>query len=177
MYSWSAVNGTITGGSGTPNVTFTAGRSGSVGLSVTVTNAQGCSASNTASISIGGTCAQSLYTVQPCRVVDTRGPNAPALAAQYFRTFPVTGLCGIPYTALAVSANLTVTQGTDFGDLRAFPDGGPFPPTSVINYGPGQTRANNAILSLGPHGQIVIQCDQAIGGTVEFILDVTGYFQ
>jgi hypothetical protein len=45
-YTWSISNGTITAGSGTDKITYTAGVSGSVSLSVTVTNSTGCKASS-----------------------------------------------------------------------------------------------------------------------------------
>jgi DNA/RNA endonuclease G (NUC1)/fibronectin type 3 domain-containing protein len=52
-YTWSITNGTITGGAGTPSITFTAGSSGSVHLGVTV-SASGCSASGTADVATSG---------------------------------------------------------------------------------------------------------------------------
>ncbi len=45
-----------------------------------------------------------------------------------------------------------------------------------MNWRPGQTRANNAILSLGPAGDITTHVDQA-SGSVHLIIDVNGYFQ
>jgi len=41
----------------------------------------------------------------------------------------------------------------------------------------GQTRANNAVLTLGAAGDIVILCDMPGSGTVQVILDVNGYFE
>jgi len=46
-YAWSITNGSITGGNGTPSITYTAGSLGSVHLAVTVTSGAGCSASST----------------------------------------------------------------------------------------------------------------------------------
>ena len=71
---------------------------------------------------------------------------------------------------------LAVTQPTAAGDLRLYPGGAPLPLASSINYTAGQTRANNAVPSLGASGQLAIRCDQA-SGTVHAILDVTGYFE
>jgi hypothetical protein len=51
-YTWGITTGTITGGTGTRSITFTAGASGSVGLTITVQNASGCFASNSTSIPI-----------------------------------------------------------------------------------------------------------------------------
>jgi hypothetical protein len=128
----------------------------------------------------GSSTCGAFYTVTPCRVLDTRstsGPyGGPALVAGASRTFVLAGQCGIPTTATAVSSNLTVTQPTAAGDLRALPGGLPMPTVSVINYKAGQTRANNANVSLGGSGEIAVRCDQA-SGSVHFILDVTGYVQ
>ncbi|MEA2417146.1 MAG: hypothetical protein QOI58_3803 [Thermoanaerobaculia bacterium] len=51
-YAWSITNGSITGGSGTASVTYTAGSSGGVHLTVTVTTAAGCSANGTADAAV-----------------------------------------------------------------------------------------------------------------------------
>jgi len=121
----------------------------------------------------------SFYTLAPCRVIDTRGAvgplGGPALVAKATRTFPVAGHCGIPSTAKALSVNVTVTQSTAAGDLRLFAGGATLPMVSTINYGMGQTRANNGVTSLGATG-LAIRCDQA-SGTVQAIVDVNGYFQ
>jgi DNA/RNA endonuclease G (NUC1) len=50
-YAWSITNGTITAGAGTNNISYTAGSSGTVHLSITVTS-NGCSASSTADAAI-----------------------------------------------------------------------------------------------------------------------------
>jgi metallopeptidase family M12-like protein/IPT/TIG domain-containing protein len=119
------------------------------------------------------------FTLTPCRVLDTRNPTGPlggpAIAAAANRTFAVAGQCGIPAAARAISANVTVTQPSADGDIRVFAASGAMPATSVINYQAGQTRANNALLSLGPGG-VAVHCDQP-SGTVQLILDVNGYYQ
>jgi len=51
-YSWSITNGTITSGQTAQTVTYTAAATGPVGLTLTVTNAAGCSATNSASVSV-----------------------------------------------------------------------------------------------------------------------------
>ncbi len=122
----------------------------------------------------------SFHTLNPCRVVDTRvaaGPlGGPALAAGASRSFPVVGRCGVPATAWAVSTNLVVTNPTAAGNIRIFPGGTPVPPSSSVNYAAGQTRANNATVSLGPAGDVAVFCGQA-AGTTDLILDVNGYFE
>jgi len=121
-----------------------------------------------------------LFTVTPCRVIDTRnatGPyGGPALSGGTVRTFVLGGQCGIPAGASAVSLNVTVTQSTAAGDVRLFAGGSTIPLVSTLNYGAGQTRANNATVTLGIGGDMTVRVDQA-GGTVQFIADVNGYFQ
>ena len=112
------------------------------------------------------------FSVAPCRAVDTR-TDLP-LAAASVRTFVIGGACGIPASAKAVSINITVTSPTAAGDLRLFPNGTALPLVSTINYRAGQTRANNAIVSLGAAADLSIRCDQATG-TVHVIIDVNGY--
>ncbi|MFN2385935.1 MAG: PQQ-dependent sugar dehydrogenase [Thermoanaerobaculia bacterium] len=179
-YDWSIQNGTITSGDSARLVTFTAGASGNVVLSVTVTNGGGCTAVGSLGVATFASCARRFHTVPPCRVIDTRGPTGshggPALIANTDREFSLAGRCGIPASAQAVSANVTVTQGTHLGHLRMRPAGTPIPPNSTINYSPGQTRANNAILPVRSGGDLAVYCAQAAGG-VHFIVDVNGYFE
>ncbi len=134
----------------------------------------------TATATLTPTPGVSFYTLNPCRVADTRGPSGPyggpALVANADRTFVVAGQCGIPSGAVAVAFNFTVTQPTALGDLRTVPGGGPLPLVSTMNWRPGQTRANNAITPLGPSGDIVAHVDQA-SGSVHLIIDVNGYFR
>jgi hypothetical protein len=137
---------------------------------------------NTSEFSPCFTASSSFYSLPPCRVVDTRNPagtlGGPALVANVDRTFTLSGVCGVPVGATAVALNVAVTQSTAGGDLRLFAATTPLPLVSAINYNPGQTRANNAIipLSTGAGGGLTVRVDQP-SGTVHLILDVTGYFQ
>ena len=122
----------------------------------------------------------SFNTLAPCRLLDTREANGPTtgkgLPASSDRLFVAKGSCRIPSTAAAAALNVTVTQPTDFGDLRLYVRDALLPPASVINYGPDQTRANSIVVPLGAEGEIVVRCDQ-LSGTVHLIIDVTGYFE
>jgi hypothetical protein len=123
------------------------------------------------------------FTVSPCRLADTRNATGaaggPALGANTSRTFPASGACAVPATAKALAVNLTVTGATAGGNLRLYPAGAPLPLASAINFGAGQTRANNAVVRLGTAGGIGVRCDMPAGSGQEthFILDVTGYFE
>jgi len=121
------------------------------------------------------------YTLTPCRLIDTRGPAAPLggppLQPAGDRLFALTGVCGVPLAAQAVSLNLTVTGGTAPGLLRLYPGDQALPATSNINYALGETVTNNAVMSLSRDGlgTLKVRCESA--GTVQFILDISGYFQ
>ena len=120
------------------------------------------------------------YTLAPCRLVDTRGPagplGGPALASGTVRGFTLRSHCGIPATAVSLAVNVAVTGSTAAGYLTLYAAGTPRPPTSAINFAAGRTRANNAVVGLGTAGDVAVFAGQA-SGTVQFILDVTGYFQ
>ncbi len=139
------------------------------------------------SVSVAGACQASpppalkFYTLTPCRLIDTRnaaGPLAgPALQPNVDRLFALAGVCGVPVDAKAVSINVTVTGGAALGNLRLYPGDQALPATSTINYNMGQTRGNNAVISLGQDGlgSLEVHCTSA--GAVNLILDVNGYFK
>jgi uncharacterized repeat protein (TIGR01451 family) len=118
------------------------------------------------------------FALTPCRVADTRiGLGGPVVQGQETRVFPVAGLCGVPLSATSISLNVTVNQATAAGDVRLFEAGQPVPNASTINYVPGKTRANNAIVKLNGAGAIAAYAGQAAGSTVHLIIDVNGYFE
>jgi hypothetical protein len=127
----------------------------------------------------------SFFSVQPCRLVDTREPigpsGGPQLDANTERSFPVKGRCSVPTTARAVALNVTAAQPTDSGDLRLYPAGSPAPLASTINFAASKVRANNALILLGTDGagnHLTVRVDMPPGssGHVHLVLDVTGYF-
>lgn len=123
------------------------------------------------------------FTLSPCRLVDTRnvpdGPLAgPALSASSTRIFDViSALCGIPAGAKAITVNLTVAEPAAPGFLTIYPGGGAVPFTSTISFAAGQTRANNAIVTLATDGSGTFNVANGAAGAVHFILDVNGYFE
>ncbi|HQQ77855.1 MAG TPA: VCBS repeat-containing protein [Thermoanaerobaculia bacterium] len=133
-----------------------------------------------------GTCAPRapaptvFHPLPPCRVLDTRGTfgplGGPALAPMTPRSFNVTGVCGIPALAVAISANLTVTNVTGSGELIVFPSDVAQPGTSSVSFRAGRTRANNALVYLSATTTTFSVFNNCIAG-VDFILDVNGYFQ
>jgi hypothetical protein len=128
----------------------------------------------------GATAPLDFYTLTPCRLVDTRNPagtlGGPAMSSGAVRDFPLTGICGVPANAKALSLNVTVVGGTGLGYVR-FAPGCQLPVTAIIDFGAGQTRANNALLALGAGGVLRASASLNGAGTVHLILDVNGYFQ
>jgi hypothetical protein len=121
------------------------------------------------------------YSVTPCRVVDTRNTagayGGPALAANVSRDFALSGQCGIPPDAAVAVGNLTVVNATGAGDLKAYPTGTASPTATAISFAPGKTRANNSLLLCGTPDLSVTVLPVLASGSVDFILDVSGYFK
>jgi uncharacterized repeat protein (TIGR01451 family) len=118
------------------------------------------------------------FTVAACRAVDTRGADAPPLAANTTRVFQLSGHCGIPSGAKVVAVNLTVVGPQAQGHLEVFPgDQGTPSGLSVLNFGPGQTRSNNALLLLATDGSGTVKVLSATSGSVNLVVDVVGYFE
>src|SRR5213078_2840091 len=85
-YAWSIVNGTITSATNIQNITYTAGASGTVGLTLTVTNASSCSASKTVNVTINANPAAPAITPTPAQVCASSTGNqasGPAGATTY----------------------------------------------------------------------------------------------
>jgi PKD repeat protein len=116
------------------------------------------------------------YTVLPCRLLDTR--NGTALQSGVTRLLNVSGACGIPGNARAISVNVTVVSPTALGNVVFFPGNYPSPVTSTIHYLAAATRSNNAILPLSTDGTATLAALATVqnSGTVHLLLDVNGYF-
>ena len=131
--------------------------------------------------SIGLPAGSLFYTLAPCRLIDTRNPagpaGGPALPAGQTRGFALSGACGIPASAKALSVNVTVTQPAAAGYLSVYAADQQPGGTSAISFAAGQTVANNAVLRLSGDGAGAIAVLAGSPGNVHFILDVNGYFQ
>src|SRR5438445_105971 len=66
----------------------------------------------------------------------------------------VTGRGGVPATGVsAVVLNITAYKPTNSGSLTVYPTGIPRPPTSNLNFVPGQVVPNLVITPVGPDGK------------------------
>lgn len=86
---------------------------------------------------------------------------------------PVTGGCGVPAQAQAVSFNVTVTNTLGAGFILAYPTGGAAPTVSTVNDVAAQTIANAAVVPLGTDGKATFVAGAS--GT-DLILDVNGCY-
>ena len=113
------------------------------------------------------------FTLAPCRAVDTRGPDAPGLAAGQARVFNLAGRCGVPVTARALALNVTVVQPASGSYLRLYPGDDVGTSTTTVSYLPARTRAGNATLLLSADGAFGAYAD----GALHLVIDVVGYYE
>ncbi len=120
------------------------------------------------------------YTLPPCRVLDTRGPDGtfggPFLRANLVRSFPVgSSSCGAPANAAAYSLNITVVPHGTLGYLSAWPAGQPQPVVSTLNSIDGTILANAAIVPAGT-GVNAGGVSFFAPNDTDLIVDINGYF-
>ena len=123
-----------------------------------------------------------LVGITPVRVLDTRGaaggpigiPAAKKLGAGETLDVAVAGVGAIPTNATAVAVNITIDEDATLKSfLTIWPAGQVRPNASANNAEPGLVAANSAIFELGTDGKLSV-FNQL--GSVNVILDVTGYF-
>lgn len=116
----------------------------------------------------------------PCRIADTRpegnkwtGFGPPSIALGGTRVFALAAAgCGIPSSATAVSANITVVPKGYLGFLTAWQAGQSKPLSSTLNSWNGRVVANAAILPVAEGASISIY----VANETDVIIDVNGYF-
>jgi len=111
----------------------------------------------------------SLYTVAPCRVVDTRKG---AGAFQGVLEFGVeSSTCAPPSAAEAYVLNATVVPSASLNYLTLWPAGSPQPVVSTLNAEDGAVTSNMAIVPT-TNGSV----DAFTSDPTNLILDLSGYF-
>lgn len=122
------------------------------------------------------------HTLTPCRLLDTRqadGPyGGPAVPPQSQRAVVATGRCGIPATARALAANVTVVQPPQAGSFVFFPADDAVPNANTISFVAGQVRANNAVIALASSGSGALAFfNSAPSLSAHLLIDVSGWFE
>ena len=114
-----------------------------------------------------------LYTMTPCRILDTR--YAAPVSPYSTLNVQVGGICGIPSDAVAASLNVTSVLPTNSGHLSLYPTDATRTVAIASAYRQGKTRATSAIIKLSRNGMLTIynKCDDA----VNVIIDVSAYFR
>jgi hypothetical protein len=112
---------------------------------------------------------QALYTVAPCRVLDTRSSSG-----SFNGALPVniTGRsCGVASSAEAFVLNATVVPSGGLGYLTLWPESEPQPVVSTLNADDGAITSNMAIVPTA-NGSI----DAFSSNPTQLIFDISGYF-
>lgn len=116
------------------------------------------------------------YTVTPCRLYDSRDEDGPFTPGEQ-RELQVATECGVPYNAVAVTANLTAVDATSTGSFIVFPDSTEPTTTNTVSYRPGINVAVGGIhpLATSGLGTLSVLADLP-EGQADLAFDVTGYF-
>src|SRR6202142_941159 len=116
-----------------------------------------------------GTGGLSLYTLTPCRVIDTREGNGQFSGE--LTVDVVDSVCAPPSTALAYVFNATVVPVGGLGYLTLLPDTEQRPVVSTLNAIDGAITSNMAIVP-----NINGKTDAYASGITQLILDISSYF-
>ena len=113
----------------------------------------------------------SLYSLNPCRVLDTRNPPGSPPFNGKIDVNVASSPCGTSATAKAFVLNGTVVPPGALGFLTLWPQGAPQPLASTLNAGDGAITSNLAIVPT-TNGQI-----SAFGSNpTHLVLDISGFF-
>jgi hypothetical protein len=175
-YAWSITNGTITSATNIQTITYTAGASGTVGLTLVVTNASGCSATNTSNVTINPNPATPTITPTPAQVCASSTGNSaagPAGATSYAWSISngtitsATNIQTVTYTAGAsgtVGLTLVVTNASGCSATNTS--------NVTINAKPNATITAAASAQTGSTGNVASVANAGVGAT--YAWSVTG---
>jgi hypothetical protein len=123
-----------------------------------------------------------VHMITPARIMDTRGfptidgqsQGGGSVGPNATRDLDVTGRGGVPASNVtAVVVNITVTEPTMPGYVTAFPGDVAKPNASNLNFVPGETVPNLAIVRVPASG--IVKFYNLFGNT-HLVVDVVGYF-
>lgn len=109
------------------------------------------------------------FLPSPNRIYDSR--DFGKFAANETRTITVPAAVA-PRGCTGIAANITVTQGTQYGFLKIWPGHGSEPTASVLNWNAGTDVANALPIGISSSGQLMIKAISP----VHVIVDVTGVY-
>jgi spore germination protein YaaH len=120
------------------------------------------------------------HALNPARILDTRngtGGLSGKFSAYRARTFQAAGAGGVPFGAVAITGNLTVTQQSAAGYLFMGPIPTNNPTSSTLNFPVGDNRANAITVALSTGGTLsVTYVAASTNSTTHVVFDVSGYF-
>lgn len=120
------------------------------------------------------------HPITPCRMVDTRdadGPvGGPTILGNEERAFSAADICGVPSSAKALAAIITVVGPQASGFFTLYPLGTSRPVASSVNFAAGQVMNNNQFISLSTDGSASFNAYNGSPAVADLIVDVTGYF-
>ena len=120
--------------------------------------------------------------VSPARILDTRngigtGGKVAKIPAKGSVTLNIAGADdgALPASGIsAVSLNLTAVDATSNGVITAYPSDQSLPVVSNLNYSPGHTIANMAIVPVDGTGQVTFYNNSS--APVDLLVDADGYY-
>jgi hypothetical protein len=115
--------------------------------------------------------------VTPTRLLDTR-PAGTLFPGGIIAVNPDSVLLGNSANsglATGFAVNVTVTGPSGTGFITAYPNGTPVPDTSTLNYVPGLTSANLALVTPGADQNIAFTNGGSSAGGTHLIVDLFGY--
>jgi hypothetical protein len=83
----------------------------------------------------------------------------------------------VPAAAVAVAVNVTAVAPQATGNLVFFAAGTGVPNASTLSFRAGRTRANNAQIRLSSDGTGRATVKNNAAGTLDLVIDVTGYYE
>lgn len=90
------------------------------------------------------------------------------------REFQVTGAGGVPeFGVTVVALNVAITGATQGSYWTVFPSGKTPPLAANLNFAPGQTTGNQALVQVGANGKVSVY---NVLGDVHVIVDVLGWY-
>jgi hypothetical protein len=115
---------------------------------------------------------QKYHAINSTRMIDTRQDGGPVAADATKKVAQGNTVIANNPTLILV---VTVAQPTSYGYITAYDDSGTLPPTSNINFDPGQAMAGLTLPNAGK-GTIGLYNHLSSGGTTHLIVDCLGYF-